>query len=171
MKGSTLIPAVIGVVGILFSSAAVEAALVDFYFTMGPNAGEVVGTEVESDGVGAGWLRLDTVTNTIDWSIVYDQLTGAPTMASFHGPAEPGENADVQVTLDHTMNPMIGSAVIDDVQKGQLLDNLWYVNIQTAAYPAGEIRGQIVRVIPEPATVALLVCGGLFVLRKRRRHA
>jgi hypothetical protein len=91
-------------------------------------------------------------------------------MAGFHGPAEPGENADVQIVLDHTMNPIVGSAVIDNVQKSQLLNNLWYVNIQTEAYPAGEIRGQIVRVIPEPATIAFLVCGGLFVLRKRRRR-
>jgi hypothetical protein len=170
MKGSTLIPVIAAIAGVLFPSAVVHAGLVDFYFTMGPNADEVVGSEVESDGVGAGWLRLDTVTNTIDWSIVFNQLTGVPTMASFHGPAEPGENADVQIVLDHTMNPMIGSAVIDDVQKSQLLDNLWYVSIATEAYPAGEIRGQIVRVIPEPATVVLLVCGGLLVLRKRRRR-
>jgi len=169
MKGSVATATILTIVVLLLSASA-EATLVDFYFTMAPNADQVAGAEVDSDGVGAGWLRLTTETNTIEWSIVYSALTGAPTLAHFHGPAEPGENAGPQVTLDHTINPMIGSAVIDDTQESQLLDNLWYVNIHTEAYPTGEIRGQLVRVIPEPATVALLACGGLILLRKRHRH-
>ena len=169
MKGSVVSALIVAFVALLLSASA-EAALVDFYFTMAPNAEQVAGVEVDSDGVGAGWLRLTTQTNTIEWSIVYSALTGAPTMAHFHGPAEPGENAGPQVTLDHTMNPIIGSAVITDEQETQLVDNLWYVNIHTEAYPAGEIRGQLVRVIPEPATAALLAGGALILLRTRRRH-
>ena len=167
MKGSLAIAVVLASAVLLFSSAA-QAALVDFYFTMAPNADQVVGVDVDSIGVGAGWLHLNTETNTIDWSIVYSGLTGAPTMAHLHGPAEPGENAGPQVPLDHTTNPMIGMAVISDTQESQLLDNLWYINIHTETYPGGEIRGQVVRVIPEPATVALLACGGLLLLRRRR---
>jgi hypothetical protein len=169
MKGSISTATVLVFVVLLLSCAA-QGALVDFYFTLAPNAEQVVGVDVDSDGVGAGWLHLNTTTNTIDWSIVYSNLTGAPTMAHFHGPATPQENAGPQVTLDHTVNPMIGSDVISDTQEAQLMANLWYVNIHTEAYPSGEIRGQITRVIPEPATVALLACGGLFLLRRRRRY-
>lgn len=165
MKRSIFIAAVaLGCIG-ASSSHVAKAVLVDFY--MAPNADQVVGVEVDSDGTGAGWLRLNGGTNTIEWSIIYGSLTGDPTMAHLHGPAEPGENAAAQVALDHTQNPMIGSAVISDEQELQLLENLWYVNIHTEAYPAGEIRGQVTRVIPEPATVALLALGGLFLLRRR----
>lgn len=169
MKGSASTAIIVAFAALLLSASA-EAGLVDFYFTMAPNADQVAGTEVDSDGVGAGWLRLTTETNTIEWSIVYSALTDVPTMAHFHGPAEPGENAGPQVTLDHTTNPIIGSAVISDTQEAQLVDNLWYVNIHTEAYPDGEIRGQLVRVIPEPATAALLAAGALMLLRTPRRR-
>ena len=169
MKGSISTAIIVAFAALLLSASA-EAGLVDFYFTMAPNAEQVAGVEVESDGVGAGWLRLTTQTNTIEWSIVYSALTGAPTMAHFHGPAEPGENAGPQVTLDHTTNPIVGSTVITDEQETQLVNNLWYVNIHTEAYPAGEIRGQLVRVIPEPATAALLAGGALILLRTRHRR-
>ena len=168
MKLYAPVTTIVLIAGTVFFSSAAEATLVDFYFTLAPNAAQVVGVEVDSDGVGAGWLHLDTEANTIDWSIVYSNLTGDPTMAHFHGPAAPDENAGPQVPLDHTVNPMIGSAVISDTQEAQLFDNLWYVNIHTEAYPTGEIRGQVVRVIPEPATVALLALGTLFLGRRRR---
>lgn len=171
MKSYAPIATIIVVAGTLVFSPAATAALVDFYFTLAPNAEQVVGVEVDSDGVGAGWLHLDTETNTIDWSIVYSNLTGDPTLAHFHGPAEPGENAGPQVALEHTTNPMIGSAAVSDLQKIQLLDDLWYVNIHTEAYPAGEIRGQVVRVIPEPATVALFAIGAVLCLRRSRKTA
>ena len=165
MKRSIFIAAIaLGCIGAP-SSPMARAVLVDFY--MAPNADQVVDGEVDSDGTGAGWLRLNPGTNAIEWSIIYGNLTGDPTMAHFHGPAGPGENAAAQIALDHTQNPMIGSAVISDDQELQLLENLWYVNIHTEAYPAGEIRGQVMRVIPEPATVALLTLGTLFLLRRR----
>jgi len=108
MKRSILIAAVVlGCIG-ASSSPMARAALVDF--CVAPNADQVVDGEVDSDGTGAGWLRLNPGTNAIEWSIIYSNLTGDPTMAHFHGPAEPGENAGAQVALDHTQNPMIGSA-------------------------------------------------------------
>jgi len=143
-----------------------QAALVDF--TVAPNADQVVGLDVDSAATGAGWLRLNTDTHTIVWSLITSNLTGPLTGAHWHGPAAPGENADVQIVLDHTLNPMVGSAVLDSIQEVQLLDNLWYVNIHTAAYPTGEIRGQALRVIPEPATVVLLVLGAMCLFRSRR---
>jgi hypothetical protein len=37
------------------------------------------------------------------------------------------------------------SPKIDAAQEADLKSNLYYVNIHTAAYPAGEIRGQLIR--------------------------
>lgn len=46
-----------------------------------------------------------------------------------------------------------------------------YLNLHTAAFPGGEIRGQI-EAVPEPASAALALIGfgGLFVLHRRQRR-
>jgi len=152
---------------ILISQGPAGAALVDF--SMEIKAAQVV-EDVTSPATGAGWLELDTETNTIEWSIIYSDLTSQPAAAHFHGPAPAGVNAGAQVTLDHTTNPMIGSAQITAQQQDDLLNDLWYVNIHTSTYPQGEIRGQITNVIPEPATVVLLGLGSLVVLLPARKY-
>jgi hypothetical protein len=42
-------------------------------------------------------------------------------------------------------SPFQGSAILTDAQVADLLAGLYYVNIHTDAYPAGEIRGQFVK--------------------------
>lgn len=37
------------------------------------------------------------------------------------------------------------SPALDALQEADLMANLYYVNIHTAAYPAGEIRGQLIK--------------------------
>ena len=37
------------------------------------------------------------------------------------------------------------SAALDAAQEADLMANLYYVNIHTAAYPGGEIRGQLIK--------------------------
>jgi hypothetical protein len=43
-----------------------------------------------------------------------------------------------------------------------------YLNIHTTAFPAGEIRGNLIRV-PEPGGLALLALGGVMLLTSRNR--
>lgn len=153
------------VISLALLPCAARGELVSFY--IGANADQVVG-DVISPGTGAGWVQLDPETDTIEWSFIFGNLTGPATAAHFHGPAAPGENAGPQVPLDHSSNPIIGSTIINEAQKTDLLNEMWYINIHTAANPDGEIRGQVLKVIPEPATIVLAGLGGLALLRRRR---
>jgi hypothetical protein len=86
----------------------------------------------------------------------------------FHGPALPNQNAGVQVNTGVVGPPVIGNAIISELQEADLLAGLWYLNLHTTAFGGGEIRGQVL-VVPEPSTLTL-VMGGLLVLGIRRRR-
>jgi hypothetical protein len=94
---------------------------------------------------------LDTDSNTLNWSVTYAGLTGAPIGAHFHGPVAymgltAEENAPIQVgTPGNLASPFKGSTKIDDLQKKDLKDGRWYFNIHTPTFPEGEVRGPVVR--------------------------
>ncbi|WP_161602570.1 CHRD domain-containing protein [Tautonia marina] len=137
------------------------------------------------DPKGSGVLKLDTTSLLLSWDIEYEGLTGPidGPGAHLHGPAGPGVNAGIQVWLaggpsgvplpQPASGQLIGSTTITSAQADQLIAGLWYVNIHTARNPTGEIRGQVLA-IPEPATLGMMVMGGLgvglFVRHRRRRE-
>jgi hypothetical protein len=99
------------------------------------------------DAAGSGLLvaRFDTDTRLLSWTVTYSGLTGAPTAAHFHGPAELGVNAGVTVGLQGNLtSPIVGEVVLSAEQAADLMAGHLYLNIHTAAFPAGEIRGQLV---------------------------
>src|SRR5215475_11450092 len=53
----------------------------------------------DSKGKGTADLTYDTGTKKLDWTITFDGLTGPPTVAHFHGPAEVGKNAGVALLI------------------------------------------------------------------------
>ena len=58
----------------------------------------------------------------------------------------PEENAPIQVgTPGNLTNPFHGATTIDDTQAKDLKDGRWYFNLHSKKFPAGEIRGPVLR--------------------------
>jgi len=100
-----------------------------------------------SGGTGSATLSLDTSTGLLNWNIVFSDLSSSNTVNHMHGAAPVGINAAVQVGLDPG-SPSIGDTALNAAQQADLLAGLWYINIHTEDFPAGEIRGQITCGVP-----------------------
>ena len=112
-------------------------------------AGEVPPNNSPAKGLMQG--TFDTDTNTLEWTVNYSGLSGAPIGAHFHGPVSylgltPEENAPIQVgTPGNLTSPFHGIAQISADQAKDLKDGRWYFNLHSTKIPAGEIRGPVVR--------------------------
>jgi len=95
----------------------------------------------QSSGDGNAMVTLDTEKKTVAWKTTFSGLSGDVTAAHFHGPAGPGENAGPAVDISGKVEE--GSASVTDDQIKDLQAGKWYINIHTAKYPDGEIRGQL----------------------------
>jgi hypothetical protein len=100
----------------------------------------------QTAATGNATVTYDMVSRQMTWRITYSGLSGAPTAAHFHGPAQPGANAGVAVPiLNAATSPVQGSATLTDAQAADLLEGRYYINIHTTANPAGEIRGPVIK--------------------------
>jgi hypothetical protein len=111
--------------------------------------GEVPANNSPAKGLMEG--TFDTDTNTLTWTVTYSGLSSPAIGAHFHGPVSylgltPEENAPIQVgTPGNLASPFHGVAKIDDTQAKDLKDGRWYFNLHSKVFPAGEIRGPVVR--------------------------
>jgi hypothetical protein len=124
-------------------SASPTAMLVVYTATLVPT--EEVPPASNSRGQGTAEVRVDTKTNEVIWLVSYNGLTGPATAAHIHGPASAGSNAGVVVPFSGVAGAQSaqGKATITQAQYGDLAAGLYYVNVHTAQYPGGEIRGQL----------------------------
>ncbi len=71
-------------------------------------------------GRGSATATLDTTSRVVDYQVMYSDLSGAATMAHFHGPAAPGANAGVEVPLGtNAASPIKGSATLTEFADGR----------------------------------------------------
>lgn len=111
----------------------------------------------DSPGKGVGKFTYDLETKMLSYRIKFKGLSGPESAAHFHLPAAPGEVAPPVITIAGGGPPpsgpdapsSLGSPYVGVVgpltsaQEDALLDGLVYVNIHTALFPGGEIRGQV----------------------------
>lgn len=135
----------------------------------GTNGGFGAGT-----GNGSGTIAgdYDDVTNLLNYSISWQDLTAAVSNIHFHLGAV-GVSGGVALGVPSPwISPEIGSNIALDIpQETGLLAGNWYVNVHTTAFTGGEIRGQVlVTAIPEPATAAMATLAFLSTLSLIRRR-
>ena len=58
-------------------------------------------------------------------------------------PAKEGENAGTMITISPLASPIKGAAILTEDQAKALLSGNMYIDVHSAKYPDGEIRGQI----------------------------
>ena len=97
-----------------------------------------------SGGSGHIDMMFNRETNLLRWKTTWGGLEGAITGVQFHGPAGAGQTAPAAMIWPGPFGATYeGRATLNAQHANDLLQGLWYVNVQTSAYPQGEIRGQL----------------------------
>lgn len=123
---------------LLFATPAAEAEMMKFKADL-KGAAEV--PPADSAATGSAEVTVDTDAKKISWTVKVDGLTGEPTAAHVHGPASMTESAPPVIDMSNAI--MDGSGDITEAQWAELQAGKYYVNVHTAKFPDGEIRGQL----------------------------
>jgi hypothetical protein len=138
----TTIAAAVSIIALGLGVATASAETMSYKAELSASAETPPNTSAGKGTLGA---QYDTATKKLTWTVTYSGLTGAATMAHFHGPADAGAAAPVMVPIKgEVTSPINGDAVLTDDQAKALMDGKMYFNIHTAANKGGEIRGQVV---------------------------
>ena len=88
---------------------------------------------------------LNRNTGLLRWKLSFSGLSGPVRGGAFHSPGMSGEIAPPVVSLGRTVqSPAEGRAMLTARQRADLLTGQWYVNLPTARYPDGELRGPLI---------------------------
>jgi hypothetical protein len=183
---------------LLLATPRVQSASLVFTANL---SGAAENPPVESPGTGFTTVTYDSLLRTLRVEATFSDLIGLTTVAHIHAPVEAPGNVGVAtqvptfpgfpsgvtsgtydqtfaMTLASSFNPAFltnygggDPAAAEAALVAALLEGKAYLNIHTSHAPGGEIRGFLVRSVPEPGTglASALVLLGLAGLTARRR--
>lgn len=135
--------------------ASISAAILSFFAITGncavyeaivPLEGSQEVPPIAVNTSGTARLRFESIDGQLVWEIEHN-LGDRVTAAHFHGPADRGENAAIQINIGDFSNsytsPIVGETFLNANQSFELFNGRWYINLHTTDYPGGEIRGQV----------------------------
>ena len=132
-------------------------AAADFALFAVLNAGqEIQDPKPNSNALGTAVMTFTESTGMLCYSISYTALDGIETAAHFHAPASAGENAGILFPISPDVSPLESPKIgcvgpLIGNQKKDLIRGLFYINVHSSLWPAGEIRGQVYRVQADQA--------------------
>ncbi|MGV3570278.1 MAG: CHRD domain-containing protein [Ramlibacter sp.] len=105
-------------------------------------------SQVPAAGSGASGraaLRYTARGQLLRWEISHAGLSGPVAGGHVHGPAGPGQAGAIVFPLSGPLDtaPIRGQLRLSPEQYGQLRSGQWYVDLHTARFPQGELRGQL----------------------------
>ena len=117
---------------------------------------------VDSKASGTITATYDTASKKLTYTATYKDLSGPATMAHFHGPAAPSQNANILVDISPAHSPLgspkHGCVPFTKDQAKLLSKGLVYINVHSTMFTGGEIRGQVLPTkvkytkVPAPAS-------------------
>lgn len=128
----------------LAAVAAADIANAEEYLLEGILSGDSLVPAADTEALGSVGLNFNSDNNEVTWIIAYSGLSGPVVSVQLHGPGGPGENAPAVVTLIGDLsNPILGGSTLSRANADYLIDSQLYLVITTAAFPEGELRGQL----------------------------
>lgn len=121
-----------------------QAARAEIFFAYLSSAQEVPTNA--STATGYARINVNESALTINYTIVYNGLQGSWSATHIHAPSAIGANSGVQINFpggSGNSGTLTGTTAITAVQIGQLRQGLGYINVHSASFPGGEIRGQL----------------------------
>jgi hypothetical protein len=105
---------------------------------------------VPSPSQGVAFLTFNKTNSDLCYAISYSPLGGTELVAHFHGPAAPGQAADILHDITPSPSPVgspkNGCVTLTKDQTKLLAKGLVYINVHSSIAPGGEIRGQVLPV-------------------------
>lgn len=128
-----------------------NASADDVFFAVLNSQQEIQDPKPTSNAFGNALMTFTNSDSMLCYSISYSDLDGAENNAHFHAPASAGVNASVLFPISPAPSPFgspktgcVGPLTRTD--RNDLRRGLFYINIHSAAFPDGEIRGQVLPV-------------------------
>lgn len=106
---------------------------------------------VATTATGYARIVVNESTGALTFTVVFNGLTSNQTASHIHAPAAIGASTGVAINfgaVGGTSGTISGSTTITPTQLSQLRQGLGYVNVHSANFSGGEIRGQIAKSRP-----------------------